>query len=450
MSIMNMIRGQTLSEWYDPETTPQQTIDEAVACGMNTIIISMNKDKILLARSGDTYLQTLLSLATQENIKVHILTGFQSYLPHDINGDPIHYSWTTTEGLTGWDNVLTEQLADIDWILNAYPSILGIEIEEPITSAGGLPARTKFTAWFREIKNKISLYNTSIDFDYGFNSPTGSFGNLYNSGIDISVINTDRIFTFVSWQSMDGSIGEVDYVYSWQLQFPNLEVGVVVYDRFGNIRNQLIHALTRSPAIPITLFELRQVFDYATDIKAIVDQYGVPIIPSSVGTFVISSTPSGAIGASVYIDNNPISSGMTPLTITDLLHGDHTYKLTKTGYTDTAKTDFTIISGQITTVSQVMLTIENIEATSITLDSITIPCTSGNCTASISVTWTNTGETSGTFVPNITIDTIATDPSPFSSEPLDAGESVLHTFMVSGLISGQHTICPIPNQATNF
>jgi hypothetical protein len=445
MSIMNMIRGEALSEWYDPETTPQQTIDEAIACGMNTIIISMDKDKILLARSGDTYLETLLSLAVQENIKVHVLTGFQSYLPHDINGDLVHYSWTTTEGLTGWDNVLTEQLVDIDWILSTYPDILGIEIEEPVTLAGGLPARTRFTAWFREIKNKILLYNTSLDFDYGFNSPTGSFGNLYNNGIDISVINTDRIFTFVNWQSMDGSIEEVDYVYSWQIVFPNLEVGVFVYDSFGNVRNQLIHALTRSPAIPITLFELRQISDYSTDIKAIVDLYGTYVTPPSMGLLIISSTPNGAIGASVYIDNNPISSGVTPLTITDLPVGEHTYKLTKTGYTDTIVTDFTIISGQTTIVSQVMLTIENIEATSIILDSITIPCTVGNCTISTSVTWTNTGETSGTFTPNITIDTDTVYPSPFPSESLDAGASILHTFIILGLVAGQHEICPHPN-----
>jgi hypothetical protein len=87
----------------------------------------------------------------------------------------------------------------------------------------------------------------------------------------------------------------------------------------------------------------------------------------------------------------------------------------------------------------------NITATNMIITPSDTPCVAGTCTMTVDVTWTNTGGTSGSFVPNITIDTVAIYPDPFPSESLGAGLSVSHTFIVSGLTTGTHNICPSPN-----
>ena len=87
----------------------------------------------------------------------------------------------------------------------------------------------------------------------------------------------------------------------------------------------------------------------------------------------------------------------------------------------------------------------NIVATSISATPSNIPCTGGICTFDVSVTWTNTGGTDGSFVPNITIDGIPADPI-YPPEILAGNNtSITHGFIVSGLSGGDHTICPNPN-----
>lgn len=67
-------------------------------------------------------------------------------------------------------------------------------------------------------------------------------------------------------------------------------------------------------------------------------------------------------------------------------------------------------------------------------------CATGACTLSVNVTWINTGKTRNSFLPNITIDNIPISPPPLMPESLEAGMSSMHTFIVSGLTEGMHTI----------
>ncbi len=87
----------------------------------------------------------------------------------------------------------------------------------------------------------------------------------------------------------------------------------------------------------------------------------------------------------------------------------------------------------------------NITATDMVITPSETPCRTGICTLSVDVTWTNTGGSSGTFVPNITVDAVALDPPPYSSESLGASASVTKTFTVTSLASGTRAICPYPN-----
>jgi hypothetical protein len=87
----------------------------------------------------------------------------------------------------------------------------------------------------------------------------------------------------------------------------------------------------------------------------------------------------------------------------------------------------------------------NITATTIIVTP-SVPCLEGTCIVDVNVTWLNTGDVVGDFVPNISIDGNPITPI-YSSESVDAGLTTTHTFVVSGLTKAgsPHTICPIPN-----
>jgi hypothetical protein len=163
------------------------------------------------------------------------------------------------------------------------------------------------------------------------------------------------------------------------------------------------------------------------------------------GNLDISSTPE--INAAIYVDNILQTGITTPAIISGLTPGDHTCRLTKTGYTYTGVTHFNINAGETTIVSEAMLTIANIRAK--TADATTSdPCMEGTCIVNVTIKWTNDGETYGTFTPSISIDG-GTFPfvSPYGPEPLGAGNSVTKEFTVTGLntAGNPHTICPVPN-----
>jgi hypothetical protein len=69
------------------------------------------------------------------------------------------------------------------------------------------------------------------------------------------------------------------------------------------------------------------------------------------------------------------------------------------------------------------------------------------CSLTIDVTWENNGQTSGTFVPTITVDNM---PTSLLSESLDAETSVITTFTLTGLTTGDHLICADPNLCTTI
>ena len=168
----------------------------------------------------------------------------------------------------------------------------------------------------------------------------------------------------------------------------------------------------------------------------------------STGSLNISSTPVGAVGAAIYIDGNVTSSGVTPLIVTGFTPGTHTYRLTKTGYTEITATNFTITSGQTTTVSQAMLTVADIRAYDMTI-SPDSPCIQGSCVVTVTVTWKNNGQTTGLYTPSIVVDGVppgTIDESPYTSENLAGGAtSTSKVFTISGLTAGTHSICPTLN-----
>ena len=86
----------------------------------------------------------------------------------------------------------------------------------------------------------------------------------------------------------------------------------------------------------------------------------------------------------------------------------------------------------------------NIGATSMTVIPRETPCRTGICIIDVSVTWKNTGESTGSFVPSITVGSGTVAPIN-TSENLAANTEVIHMFTVSNMTAGLCSICPSPN-----
>jgi hypothetical protein len=91
-----------------------------------------------------------------------------------------------------------------------------------------------------------------------------------------------------------------------------------------------------------------------------------------------------------------------------------------------------------------VLTPANIISTTIIPSSTT--CTE-SCDITVDVTWTNTGETTGSFIPSIKIDDIPINPEQYAQEDLIPEDIITHTFTITGLMEGNHTICAVPGGA---
>ena len=86
----------------------------------------------------------------------------------------------------------------------------------------------------------------------------------------------------------------------------------------------------------------------------------------------------------------------------------------------------------------------SITATSMTVLPNDIPCRVGICTIGVSVTWTNNGGSTGSFVPSITVSN-GTVAEIYPSEQVTAGLTATHSFTISGMTIGPCSICPNPN-----
>ncbi len=65
------------------------------------------------------------------------------------------------------------------------------------------------------------------------------------------------------------------------------------------------------------------------------------------------------------------------------------------------------------------------------------------CDATVTVTWANTGGASQTITPAIVIDGVTTPAD--APITLNGGDTATVVFNVTGLMEGNHTICPDPN-----
>lgn len=158
---------------------------------------------------------------------------------------------------------------DLTWILNRYPSLDGIEIEEPQSynlnpSDGGYALRTFNNIFFAQLKTIASKYHSLTDgsFMWSFNSATNYEPGLSRVGFDIAYINNNRLFNMVWSQDSKATVNEFQGVYTaWKNRAPNLKVGLwtyVVKDTVDGYSQNFFEEVkwTNSQRIPTSIFTL--------------------------------------------------------------------------------------------------------------------------------------------------------------------------------------------------
>lgn len=85
------------------------------------------------------------------------------------------------------------------------------------------------------------------------------------------------------------------------------------------------------------------------------------------------------------------------------------------------------------------------------LHPVHITCIAGTASSTeegkivINLTWTNTGEVAGSFVPSVIVDDGGTTDLGIGTTTLLPGDMYNMEKTLSGLTSGEHTVCPSPN-----
>lgn len=191
------------------------------------------------------------------------------------------------------------------------------------------------------------------------------------------------------------------------------------------------------------------------------------VVVTDGGTAIVSETLTPATGSAAFIStptgariwlgpyNAPPLADQAAYTaadpgqeITGISPGMYNYALVLDGYID-ATGQFTVYSGQKTTVIRTLFTVADITATNVVVTRSSNPCIVGNCTITVNVIWTNNGQTAGDITPTIDFKvggfTQRTVAKGYTVTIQPNGDTNTQTFAVTDLTAETYTVCPVPN-----
>ncbi|MDD5687537.1 MAG: carbohydrate-binding protein [Elusimicrobia bacterium] len=181
---------------------------------------------------------------------------------HDYIGDGVTYAYSkgvktyffmvigkyTGDDYEAFKNSTSAQnqfLSDLEWVLQHYPTLAGIEMEEPhfhgspVPNDGGAAWRAFTNSFFTKCKNVIAKYKPTDQpdvFVWSFNSASNSASNVSLIGIDTVYINANKLFNAFEIQNSAQSLSDYQYnVTAWQSRLPNLEVFSCTYLNWSSL-----------------------------------------------------------------------------------------------------------------------------------------------------------------------------------------------------------------------
>ena len=289
------------------------------------------------------------------------------------------------------------------------------------------------------------VYNNGAGFVTGYPTSFPSIINIKKGGIEYGSPITPTGVSINTWHhfilkvgpngivnvSVDASNYSLDAGPSFDLSGQSLYLAMTTNSWHMGHTNWIDNIRIRKYASPEPIFS-------ATG--------GEEVLPGSIR---ITSTPSGAgIYIALHGQTPAWTNVYTPDPVTNLSPGFYDIRLTRSGYTDWTFANAQIMINTETQISATMLTVASIGTLSMIISPPSeSPCRAGICTVDVSVTWKNTGGSSGLSDLSITVSggTPTITPSTYSSVSFAANEEVTHTFTVSNMIAGTHSICPNPN-----
>ncbi|MDD5687371.1 MAG: carbohydrate-binding protein [Elusimicrobia bacterium] len=229
--LTSMITAKTLSAvlsfkrgvihlWNDMSQL-SSSLDNAAYYGADALQTGIIPTYISGVKGGKhDYIGDGITYAHTKGIKIFLLMDMSNYADAD---------WEAFKNNT---SIQGQFLSDMDWILQRYPTLDGIELEEPhahiIQTDGGASWRIFTNDFFTKCKNIISKYRPTDQpetFLWSFNCASNSKEGVWANGIDTAYINTNKLFNAYGIQNAATTLN--DYMYNitiWQSRFPNLEI----------------------------------------------------------------------------------------------------------------------------------------------------------------------------------------------------------------------------------
>lgn len=225
----NALRG-TLNNWSVP-CEYKADIDESIGFGATTIWYIYSKAYTDSVRAGGRdCLADAVLYADSKNVRLVFSMSMTMY------GDGAT-AYAKRENFPYNTNAQNEFLSDLEFVVNRYPTLDGIDMEEiqsynVTPSDGGLAWRTfnntylpKATAIVKKYHN-IDSYNT---FEWSFNAASNTNSGLLKIGIDTKFLNDNRVFNGLIIQNGGGVSAFQNNVANWKNRMPNLVVTSAAY-----------------------------------------------------------------------------------------------------------------------------------------------------------------------------------------------------------------------------
>ncbi|MDD5686514.1 MAG: hypothetical protein PHE88_01620 [Elusimicrobia bacterium] len=243
LALTSMITAKTLSaalsfkrgaihNWGDLSKL-NSDIDKAAYYGVDSFSPGIIPSYIAGVKNGEPdYIGDGIIYARKKGIKTYLFMSIGLYTNSDW--DAFKDSASAQEHF----------LSDMEWVLQKYPTLDGIEMEEAhyhkgIPPDGGAEWRAFTNSFFTKCKKIVSKYKPTDQpdrFVWSFNSASDSASNVWGIGLDVKYINDNKLFNAFEIQNLRTSLVEYqDNIKTWKERLPNLEVFSCTYLNWSSL-----------------------------------------------------------------------------------------------------------------------------------------------------------------------------------------------------------------------
>ncbi len=213
---LNFKKSQEALLWVDISTMSAE-INTAAGYGSDCYKAEILPSHITVIKGGGIdYIADGIAQAHSKGMKFQII----------LSG--VKWAGGNREALRTDINATNYFISDFTWLLQRYPGLDGIELEEPQTyiTDGTVSAawRTFNNQFFTTLQNIVTQYHSITDgtFYWSFNVASNTDSGIFIIGIDLNYINANNLFNaYLIQNNVSSLISFQNNIAAWKLRLPN-------------------------------------------------------------------------------------------------------------------------------------------------------------------------------------------------------------------------------------